>query len=113
MHIISRKPIREFCQVHPTAEPSLQRWFKVVSRARWISFEDARKTFASVDRVSEFLVFNIGGNRYRLIASLKSYCHLQEDGSLSNAKLFIKKICTHAEYSKIKIPDDLRRNSKK
>lgn len=113
MHIISRKPIREFCKLHPTAEPSLQRWFKIVSKARWTNFEDARKTFTSVDRVGEFLVFNIGGNRYRLIAGLTNYCHLQSDGSISNARLFIKKICTHAEYSKIKIPDDLRRRSKK
>ncbi|MBD2633920.1 type II toxin-antitoxin system HigB family toxin [Limnothrix sp. FACHB-881] len=113
MHIISRKPIREFCKLHPIAESSLQRWFKIVSRARWTSFEDARKTFPSVDRVGEFLVFNICGNKYRLIAVLTNYCHLQSDGSLSNAKLLIKKICTHAEYSKIKIPDDLRSNSKK
>jgi len=113
MHITNLKLIHEFCKLHPMAKSRLERWYTTVSAAKWTSFEDIRKTFASVDRVGEFLVFNVGGNRYRLIASLQNYCHLQEDGSLSNAKLFIKKICTHAEYSKIKIPDDLRSNSKK
>jgi mRNA interferase HigB len=113
MNIINRKPIYEFGKLHPTAESSLQRWFKIVSEARWTSFEHMRKTLASVDRVGEFLIFNISGNKYRLIVELKNYCHLQSDGSPSNAEFVIKKICTHAEYSKIKIPDDLRRSSRK
>lgn len=108
MHIISRKPIREFCKIHPKTESSLERWFKIVEKARWKSFEDVRKTFSSADRVGEFLIFNIGGNNYRLIARLKDYCQFQDNGLLNNAAIFIKKICTHDEYSKLIIPDDLK-----
>ena len=49
---------------------------------------ELRKTFASADRVGDKVVFNIGGNKYRLIAAVH----------FSRGKLYIRDILTHAEY---------------
>lgn len=45
-------------------------------------------TFASANKVGNRFVFNIGGNKYRLIASV----------SFSTRQVFVKAVLTHAEY---------------
>lgn len=70
MRIISKKPLREFWTIHPEAKSPLQHWFEVVGNTAFESFGDLRKTFRSADWVEGFVLFNIGGNKYRLIASV-------------------------------------------
>lgn len=70
MHVISRKALRTFWQVHPAAEQPLRRWERRSKTADWSNFADVRKTFGSADQVDRFIVFNIGGNKYRLIAEV-------------------------------------------
>ena len=90
MHIISRKKLREFCSNHPDAEESLNHWYNAVRNARWRNFADLRTTFGSADLVENFVVFNIGGNKYRLIARIY----------YSDAVLLIRHVLTHKEYDK-------------
>jgi mRNA interferase HigB len=90
MHIISRKKLREFCAEHPEAEQPLDHWYTAVRNACWRNFADLRATFGSADIVEKFVVFNIGGNKYRLIA------HVYYD----DAVLLIRHVLTHEQYDK-------------
>ena len=90
MHIISRKSLRAFWEKYPDSETALARWFKIVQRTDFANFADLRATFPSADRVGNLIVFNIGGNKYRLIASIHFNRH----------KIYIRHVMTHKEYDK-------------
>ncbi|MDE2887209.1 MAG: type II toxin-antitoxin system HigB family toxin [Gemmatimonadota bacterium] len=88
MHVISRKALRLFWLKHPDSEEPLSRWFKIMRRTQFINFGSLRRTFPSSDKVGELVVFNIGGNKYRLIASIH----------FNRGKVYIRQVLTHGEY---------------
>jgi mRNA interferase HigB len=90
MHIISRKTLRAFWEKYPDSQTALIRWFKIVQRTNFASFADLTITFPSADLVGDFIVFNIGGNKYRLIASIH----------FNRSKIYIRHILTHSEYDR-------------
>ena len=49
-------------------QTNLQTWYKITSKANWQNFAQLRQAFPSADLVENFTVFNISGNKYRLIA---------------------------------------------
>jgi mRNA interferase HigB len=57
---------------------------------QFVGFDELRKVFPSADRVGELYVFNIGGNKYRLIAALHFNRH----------KAYVRQVLTHAEYDR-------------
>jgi len=90
MHIISRKALRQFWEHYPDSETALIRWFKLLSAANFQTFDALRSVFPSADRVGDLIVFNIGGNKYRLIASIH----------FNRQKVYIRYILTHSEYDR-------------
>jgi len=70
MHVISRKRLNEFAEAHPEAKTSLAHWFLLMKRGVFSNFVELRQSFPSADRVGRLTVFNIGGNRVRLIAAI-------------------------------------------
>ena len=62
MHVISRKTLRQFWELHPESESALVRWFKIMAQQEFTSFEVLRATFPTADKVGDLIVFNIGGN---------------------------------------------------
>lgn len=90
MHVISRKALRQFWEKHPDSESALVRWYKIVEQTDFESFDELRATFPSADQVEDWIVFNIGGNKYRLIASIH----------FNRGKVFVRHILTHEQYSK-------------
>jgi mRNA interferase HigB len=90
MHIISRRKLREFSGEHPEAKEALDHWYNAARRALWRTFSDVRATFGSADQVGEFVVFNIGGNKYRLIARIY----------YKDAVALIRHVLTHREYDR-------------
>jgi mRNA interferase HigB len=90
MHIISEKKLREFWERRPDAEEPLRAWIRVARRARWESFAELRATYAHADVVGRLVVFNIGGNKYRLIAAIH----------FNRAKVYIRHVLTHVEYDR-------------
>jgi mRNA interferase HigB len=88
MHVISRKKLREFWAEHDAAERPLSDWFRNVSRITWTRFAELRETYASADQVGEYVVFNLGGNKYRLVAEVNDKSGL----------VFIREMFTHKEY---------------
>lgn len=92
MRIIARSTLREFWQTYPDSEQSLKAWFYDVSRASWQSPSDVKNVYANASIIgNNRVVFNIKGNRYRLIV------HVRYDIGI----VFIRFIGTHQDYDKI------------
>ncbi len=70
MHVITRKRIQEFVAEYPDSQSSLENWYRIVKEAEYASFSELREHFRSADYVDGFVVFNISGNKYRLIAAI-------------------------------------------
>lgn len=93
MRIITYKRIREFVLLHADSEMALNLWFHTVSVKDWDNFNEVKRDFNSVDFVGNHrFVFNIKGNKYRLVAII----------SFNAKKVYIRFIGTHSEYDKIK-----------
>lgn len=92
MHIITRKRLAEFTVKHPDSKRALDTWYRIVKNAEYASFAEIRQHFGSADYVDGLIVFNIGGNKYRLIAAIH----------FNRKKLFIRDILTHADYDRDK-----------
>jgi mRNA interferase HigB len=90
MHVISQKMLRQFWAVHQEAERPLRTWFRVVCRAEWENFAEVRSTYPHADQVGKFTVFNVGGNKYRLVAVIH----------YNRGKVYVRHVLTHAEYSR-------------
>ena len=90
MHVVSRKAIRLFAESHPDARVPLDRWYRVARRADWRSFADVKLSFNTADFVASRVVFDIGGNKVRLVAEI----------NFRKKVLFIRDILTHKEYEK-------------
>ena|SRR3990172_8764645 len=88
MHIISRKRLQDFCLKYPEASGPLDRWYRIVKHSNFNSFAELRKTFPQADLVGKYIVFNIGGNKFRIIAYIK----------FSAKRIYIRHILTHSEY---------------
>jgi mRNA interferase HigB len=88
MRVISRKALRVFCTEHPEAESPLEAWYRVAKHAEWKTFADVRSVYASADQVGKFTVFNIGGNKYRLIAVIH----------FDGGRVYVRHVLTHKEY---------------
>lgn len=90
MHVIAKPALVEFWLKHPDAEGPLQAWFRTMESEVFADFNDLRVTFATADCVDGLTVFNIGGNKYRLIASIH----------YNRRKVFIRAVLTHAVYER-------------
>jgi mRNA interferase HigB len=90
MHVVSHKAIRLFRDDHPHARSALDHWYRVAKRATWTSFSEVKQSFNTADFVARHIVFDIGGNKYRLIAEM----------NFPRRVLFIRGIMTHKEYLK-------------
>ena len=92
MRVISNKALTDFSAIHhPTGEP-LQAWRKIAESRTFSNFAEIKSTFNAVDKVDIYYVFDISGNRYRIIAAI----HFDQQ------KLFVRHVFTHKEYDKWK-----------
>lgn len=90
MRLISNRVLREFADAHLQAEEPLQSWRHVIERNAFQNFAELRQAFRSVDKVGDLYVFNIGGNKYRLVATI----------AYRIQTVWVKHILTHAQYDK-------------
>ena len=90
MHIISRKALVLFWERHPDSKPPLIRWYKIVGQTDFRSFAALRRVFPTADKVGDLVVFNVSGNKYRLIVSIH----------FNRGKLYIRDILTHQDYDR-------------
>jgi mRNA interferase HigB len=94
MIIFSSNTIREFNELHPDAADALNNWRRIVSKTSFSNFAQVRSFFNSVDAVgNDLYVFNIRGNRYRLIALMH----------FNVRTVYIRFIGTHKQYDKLDV----------
>lgn len=90
--MISKKVLREFWTKHPDAAEPLRAWFAEVERALWAGPSDIKNRYASASILSgDRVVFNIGGNKYRLVVVVK----------FVSGYVYVRFVGTHAEYDRI------------
>jgi len=91
MHVIRLKPLREFASRHPPAKAPLDAWYAEACRADRASFADVKATYGSADLVGgNRVVFNIGGNKYRLIVKV----------TYRSRTIYVRFVGTHADYDR-------------
>ncbi len=88
MHIITRKRLNDFAARYPETKASLRSWYQIAKQHDFKSFSDLRQFFPSADQVGKLTVFNIGGNKARLIVAIH----------YNRKKIYIRDILTHEEY---------------
>ncbi len=92
MHIITRKWLLDFAEKHSNTATSPDTWYRIVKQSKITSFSKLREIFPSADKVDNLTVFNIGGNKIRLIAAIH----------YNTQCLYIRHVLTHTEYDKEK-----------
>lgn len=94
MHVISHRKLKDFYEA-PGREDSrvaLERWYDITINAQWRNLQDIKMDFPATDYVgNQHYVFNIRGNRYRLIVVVK----------FTIGRVFVRFVGTHAEYDEI------------
>jgi len=90
--IIAERIINNFAKDYPLAAEPLNRWYKQVMAAGWQNFNDVKNTFNATDFIgNDRYVFDIGGNKYRLVAMIH----------FNRRTLYIRFIGTHSQYEQI------------
>jgi mRNA interferase HigB len=90
-HIISWWKIREFLETHPehgNAERVFDKWYQSVRTTRFANFGDVRRLAATASPVGKYVVFNVGGNKFRVITEI----------FYSDSVILIRHVLTHTEY---------------
>ena len=96
VHLIKKLAIEDFISKHARSSKSFQIWLAILRNADWEKPSDIFQTFGSADLMgngSNRVIFNIGGNEYRLI------CKYQVTST--EIRLYIKWIGTHNEYNQL------------
>jgi mRNA interferase HigB len=88
MRVISRRALREFWEIHPQAKEPLSAWFRVMERSKFADFSAIKGTFGAADYVAPFTVFDVGGNKFRIIAAI----HYNRE------RAYVRHVFTHPEY---------------
>src|SRR6266478_4887875 len=100
MRVISKARLRQFWETpgHADAEGPLRAWYTHVNSktVSWHAWGHVRTEFGNASIVGNCVVFNIGGNKYRLITRIL----------YASQKVFVLKVLTHAEYDENTWPDE-------
>ena len=88
MHVITRRRLNEFAEKYPETKNALAHWYHVIKQNDFASFAELKDLFSTADKVGKLTVFNIGGNKIRLIAAIH----------YNRKKVYIRAVLTHKEY---------------
>ena len=92
VRIIARRPLRDFSIKHPGSKIAVESWYAEAIKADWKSPSDIKRKYRSASFLqNNRVVFNIGGNKYRLIVKIRYDLGI----------VFVRFIGTHAEYDRI------------
>jgi len=92
MRIIAKRTLRQFWEQHPGAQGPLEAWYSETAKARWESPQQIKNQFGSASILKGGrVVFNIGGNKFRLILSM----------DYGRQACYVKFIGTHRAYDAI------------
>ena len=72
------------------SETPLRTWYSVCKNTRFKNFAELKRAFGTVDKVGKFYVFDIGGNKWRIVAVVH----------FSTGKIYVREVLTHKEYDR-------------
>ncbi len=99
MHVISETTLDEFVSKRPASERPvaakvLKAWLTLTKRGHWRTTHDVLATFPQSDFLAGgIVIFDIGGNKYRISANIKYVNATSRVG-----RIYIRHVMTHAEY---------------
>jgi mRNA interferase HigB len=70
MHLISIRNLRFDAAKYPDTQTVIEEWYKIVKSLSWQNLEEATQIYRDAEAVGNFTVFNIKGNKYRLIVDI-------------------------------------------
>jgi mRNA interferase HigB len=89
-NVIAKPALRAFWERHADSREALEAWYKLLSKSDFENFA-FKQVFGSADFIQpDYVVFNIKGNKYRVIARI----------SFHYKRVWIKHVFTHAEYDR-------------
>ena len=92
MRVIAKKALQQFWEKNPSAKQPLLSWHKAAQTMKWQNMAEIKERFSSASIINATrVVFNIGGNKYRLICIVR----------FNKQVIFIRFIGTHKEYDQI------------
>jgi len=98
MRIISKKTLKDFYEQskYSDSKSALEAWYKEVLKLTWNNPNEVKEMYRSASIIAnEKVVFNITGNKYRLIVTINYFAKI----------IFIKFIGTHKQYDKVNMED--------
>ncbi len=99
MRVIGLPNLERFWQSHHKARKPLEKWVQAVKQAKWNNWSQLKSTFRTADLVPvgtrKFVVFNIGGNKYRLVTIV----------NFKGQIVIVEVALTHSQYNKGKWKD--------
>lgn len=90
MHVITRKRLNEFAEKYPETRTALANWYALVRKNDFSSRPNLKLMFPTIDQVGKLTVFNVGGNKVRLIAAIH----------YNRKRIYIRSVLTHEEYDR-------------
>ncbi|PKY10402.1 hypothetical protein B1757_09900 [Acidithiobacillus marinus] len=90
MHIISRTKILQAQRDFTDCSGALEQWYRLTKRVQWQNFAEVKACFPAVDKVGDKYVFDVGGNKLRLIAAIH----------FNTGKVFVRAVMTHKAYDR-------------
>jgi mRNA interferase HigB len=90
MHLISAGKLKEASASYPDVEELIKSFYKKVEKSTWQNLIELQQDYRDAEAVGEFTVFNIKGNKYRLILDI----------NYADQLAYFKYFLTHAEYDK-------------
>ena len=90
MRVISRRALRAFWETHPQAKTPLSAWFRIMQRGQFSDFNALKITFGAADYLAPYTIFDIGGNKFRVIAVVH----------YARRRVYIRHVFTHADYDR-------------
>lgn len=90
MHIITHSRILDAIERWPQAASALDGWYRLMKANEPTDFSSMKQLFPAVDKVGKFHVFDIGGNKIRLIAVVMYQAK----------RVYIRHVLSHSEYDK-------------
>ncbi|HEX7174924.1 MAG TPA: type II toxin-antitoxin system HigB family toxin, partial [Pyrinomonadaceae bacterium] len=86
--VITRKRLNEFAEKYPETKTALAHWYSLTKHNDFSNFAEVKAMFPFADRVGKLTVFNVGGNKVRLIVAIH----------YNRKRVYIRGVLTHAEY---------------
>lgn len=94
MRIIARRTLREFWERYSDAEQPLRAWYHDARKADWRTPGDVKRVYANASVVGENrVVFNIGGNTYRLVVAINYPFRV----------CYVRFVGTHQAYNRVDV----------